>query len=216
VLALDPPRPLANVETRGGPPRSLREWLGQARERAPSSTTRRSVDQALPRRGTLDTCLDRPCAGVFIRLPSPNGPEDSSIERDEAHPARASSTPSSPTSRAGWRPTPAHRFARIIIAERREGRPDLTEAERGGLSRGLYDRKRLRPSGVASASTRLPDPRLRPREAAQVDWGEYGSIAVGTTRRRLSFFAMVPAIPIHILAATDMDRASTKPGPSVL
>ncbi|MGH3999024.1 MAG: hypothetical protein ACRDTJ_16395 [Pseudonocardiaceae bacterium] len=30
-----------------------------------------------------------------------------------------------------------------------------------------------------------------PGEAAQVDWGEYGSIAVGTTRRRLSFFVMV-------------------------
>jgi hypothetical protein len=35
VLALDPPRPLANPEARGGPPRSLREWLGQAGERAP-------------------------------------------------------------------------------------------------------------------------------------------------------------------------------------
>ena len=30
-----------------------------------------------------------------------------------------------------------------------------------------------------------------PGEAAQVDWGEYGSIAVGLTRRRLSFFVMV-------------------------
>jgi len=28
-------------------------------------------------------------------------------------------------------------------------------------------------------------------EAAQLDWGEYGSIAVGSTRRRLSFFVMV-------------------------
>jgi transposase len=28
-------------------------------------------------------------------------------------------------------------------------------------------------------------------EAAQVDWGEWGSIAVGSTRRRLSFFVMV-------------------------
>jgi hypothetical protein len=35
VLALDPPRLLANTEARGGPPRSLREWLGQALERAP-------------------------------------------------------------------------------------------------------------------------------------------------------------------------------------
>ncbi len=30
-----------------------------------------------------------------------------------------------------------------------------------------------------------------PAECAQVDWGEYGSIAVGSTRRRLSFFVMV-------------------------
>ena len=28
-------------------------------------------------------------------------------------------------------------------------------------------------------------------ECAQVDWGEYGSVAVGSTRRRLSFFVMV-------------------------
>jgi len=30
-----------------------------------------------------------------------------------------------------------------------------------------------------------------PGEAAQVDWGEYGTIRVGATRRRLSFFVMV-------------------------
>jgi len=30
-----------------------------------------------------------------------------------------------------------------------------------------------------------------PGECAQVDWGEWGSIAVGSTRRRLSFFVMV-------------------------
>jgi len=30
-----------------------------------------------------------------------------------------------------------------------------------------------------------------PGEAAQVDWGEFGSIGVGSTRRRLSFFLMV-------------------------
>jgi transposase len=28
-------------------------------------------------------------------------------------------------------------------------------------------------------------------ECAQIDWGEYGSIAVGSTRRALSFFVMV-------------------------
>ncbi len=30
-----------------------------------------------------------------------------------------------------------------------------------------------------------------PGECAQLDWGEYGSIGVGSTRRRLSFFIMV-------------------------
>lgn len=30
-----------------------------------------------------------------------------------------------------------------------------------------------------------------PGECAQVDWGEYGTIGVGSTRRRLSFFVMV-------------------------
>ena len=30
-----------------------------------------------------------------------------------------------------------------------------------------------------------------PGECAQVDWGEYGSVAIGSTRRRLSFFLMV-------------------------
>ncbi len=30
-----------------------------------------------------------------------------------------------------------------------------------------------------------------PGEYAQVDWGEFGSVAVGSTRRRLSFFVMV-------------------------
>ena len=30
-----------------------------------------------------------------------------------------------------------------------------------------------------------------PGECAQVDWGEFGSIGVGSTRRRLSFFVMV-------------------------
>jgi len=30
-----------------------------------------------------------------------------------------------------------------------------------------------------------------PGECAQVDWGSYGSVNVGNTRRRLSFFVMV-------------------------
>ena len=31
----------------------------------------------------------------------------------------------------------------------------------------------------------------RAGERAQIDWGEYGSVAVGATRRKLSFFVMV-------------------------
>lgn len=66
--------------------------------------------------------------------------------------------------------------------------------------------QRLREAGYDGGITTVKDhvQRIRPRapqayltlnfapgEAAQVDWGEFGSIAVGATRRRLSFFLMV-------------------------
>ena len=66
--------------------------------------------------------------------------------------------------------------------------------------------QRLREAGYQGGRTIVGDyvQRIRPRraqaflkldftagEAAQVDWGEYGTIAVGSTRRRLSFFLMV-------------------------
>ena len=66
--------------------------------------------------------------------------------------------------------------------------------------------QRLRESGYDGGVTIVKDyvHRIRPRhpaaflkldfaagECAQVDWGEYGSIGVGGTRRRLSFFLMV-------------------------
>jgi transposase len=48
---------------------------------------------------------------------------------------------------------------------------------------------------VRSVRPRSPEAFLKlhfdPGEAGQVDWGEWGSIAVGSTRRRLSFFVMV-------------------------
>lgn len=68
--------------------------------------------------------------------------------------------------------------------------------------------QRLREAGYAGGLTILKDyvgkvrPVRReaflklafaPGECAQVDWGEHGSIAVGSTRRRLSFFALVLA-----------------------
>jgi transposase len=66
--------------------------------------------------------------------------------------------------------------------------------------------QRLREEGFAGGATIVKDyvrkvrPAHReaflklsfaPGECAQLDWGEYGSIAVGSTRRRLSFFVMV-------------------------
>lgn len=47
--------------------------------------------------------------------------------------------------------------------------------------------RRVRPT-PAPAFLKLS---FEPGEAAQVDWGEWGSVAVGNTRRRLSFFVMV-------------------------
>lgn len=66
--------------------------------------------------------------------------------------------------------------------------------------------QRLREAGYGGGITVVKDyvHRIRPRhpeaflrldfaagECAQVDWGEFGTIAVGSTRRRLSFFLMV-------------------------
>ena len=66
--------------------------------------------------------------------------------------------------------------------------------------------QRLREDGFAGGLTSVKDyvRRVRPArreaflklvfapgECAQLDWGEYGSIGVGSTRRRLSFFVMV-------------------------
>ena len=53
------------------------------------------------------------------------------------------------------------------------------------IVRDYVHRIRVRPS---AAFLKLD---FAPGEAAQVDWGEYGSIAVGGARRRLSFFLMV-------------------------
>jgi len=57
----------------------------------------------------------------------------------------------------------------------------------GGYSTVKNFVKRVRPKR-AKAYLTLD---FAPGECAQVDWGEYGSIAVGNTQRRLSFFVMV-------------------------
>jgi transposase len=66
--------------------------------------------------------------------------------------------------------------------------------------------QRLRENGYAGGITIVKDyvQKVRPRpakgfltltfapgECAQVDWGQYGTVSVGSTRRRLSFFVMV-------------------------
>jgi len=71
---------------------------------------------------------------------------------------------------------------------------------------GVQILRRLREEGYEGGSTILNDyiSAIRPRklkayltlsfapgECAQVDWGHYGSVAVGSTQRRLSFFVMV-------------------------
>ncbi len=71
---------------------------------------------------------------------------------------------------------------------------------------GIQVLQRLREEGYEGGKTILNDyiavvrPRkpkafltlsFEPGECAQVDWGEYGSVQVGSTRRRLSFFVMV-------------------------
>src|SRR5437667_106703 len=53
--------------------------------------------------------------------------------------------------------------------------------------RALYDEKHLTIAQIA-ADLMLD---FASGECAQVDWGSFGSITVGSTRRRLSFFVMV-------------------------
>jgi transposase len=58
---------------------------------------------------------------------------------------------------------------------------------RGGLTIVNMYVRRIRPP-KRKAFLKLA---FAPGECAQIDWGEYGSVGVGSTRRRLSFFVMV-------------------------
>jgi transposase len=58
---------------------------------------------------------------------------------------------------------------------------------RGGLTIVNMYVRRIRPP-KRQAFLKLT---FAPGECAQIDWGEYGSVGVGSTRRRLSFFVMV-------------------------
>ncbi len=85
-------------------------------------------------------------------------------------------------------------------------KPDIVRWLDGHPYTGVQILQRLREAGYEGGKTVLNDyiAKVRPRrhkafltlsfapgECAQVDWGEYGSVPVGSTRRRLSFFVMV-------------------------
>ena len=46
-------------------------------------------------------------------------------------------------------------------------------------------------------------------ECAQIDWGEYGSVAVGATRRKLSFFVMVLCYSRQMYVEFTVSRSPT-------
>lgn len=80
----------------------------------------------------------------------------------------------------GW--LDAHPYSAVQIAQR------LRECGyTGGITIVRDYVRRIRPRARA-AFLKLA---FAPAEAAQVDWGEWGTIGVGATRRRLSFFVMV-------------------------
>ena len=121
------------------------------------------------------------------------------------------------TARAlGLHPRTVAKWAGVEQFQPRAGVPRVSklDAYKGQIVRWLdvhpYSTQqifqRLREAGYGGGLTIVKDyvQRIRPRrqeafltldfaagECAQVDWGEYGTIAVGSTRRRLSFFLMV-------------------------
>src|SRR3984893_13347714 len=83
---------------------------------------------------------------------------------------------------ARWLPTPPYSAQQIFQRLREEGY--------GGGVTILRDYvRRIRPT-KRPVYLKL---HFAPGECAQVDWGAYGTVAVGNTRRRLSFFVMVLA-----------------------
>lgn len=80
----------------------------------------------------------------------------------------------------GW--LDAHPYSAVQIAQR------LRECGyTGGITTVRDYVRRIRPRS-RQAFLKLS---FQPGEAAQIDWGEWGTIGVGNTRRRLSFFVMV-------------------------
>lgn len=100
--------------------------------------------------------------------------------RRRAQPARASVLDPYKGRIVGW--LDAHPYSAVQIVQR------LRECGYGGGITIVRDYvRRVRPRARAAFLTLT----FQPGEAAQIDWGEWGTIAVGSTRRRLSFFVMV-------------------------
>ena len=76
----------------------------------------------------------------------------------------------------------AHRYSAMQIVQRLR-----SSGYQGGVTIVRDFVRQVRPPARQAFLTLS----FAPGEAAQVDWGEYGTIAVGGTRRRLSFFVMV-------------------------
>ena len=114
-----------------------------------------------------------------MNAPSPGGWRRTSSARGRPPAGPAGSTPSGRRSSAGWPriPTPP---AQILLHLREAGYT-------GGITILKDYVHQVRPPRIPAFLTLA----FAPGECAQVDWGQFGSIAVGNTRRRLSFFAMV-------------------------
>src|SRR5450631_1593307 len=113
------------------------------------------------------------------RARSPSGPARSSSGRAQAHRAPASSTPSRATSCVGSMPT--------HTARSKSSSAWAKPATAGASATPKDYVHRIRPRHQEAFLTLD----FAAGEAAQIDWGEWGTIGVGSTRRRLSFFLMV-------------------------
>jgi transposase len=100
--------------------------------------------------------------------------------RARVQPRRTSKLDPFKTSIVAW--LEAHHYSAMQIVQRlREG------GYQGGVTIVRDFVRQVRPREREAFLTLA----FAPGEAAQVDWGEYGTIQVGCTRRRLSFFVMV-------------------------
>jgi transposase len=100
--------------------------------------------------------------------------------RARAQPRRASRLDPFKRQIVAW--LEAHRYSAMQIVQRLR-----SSGYQGGVTIVRDYVRQVRPPAREAFLTLS----FAPGEAAQVDWGEYGTLQVGSTRRRLSFFVMV-------------------------